>query len=89
MLTKKSKYAIYYVEPKAEYDELCSESPVEFDDDYRMPKKLFDELSPYYDKNSSEYSLTKQGEIYSDNPHHDLYMRKMFKLPLPMEYRYK
>ena len=88
-MIKKSKYAIYYVEPDSlKNDDQDSINDIcKYDSEYRMSKSLFDELAPYYDKNSQEFSITKQSEIYLNNPLHDLYMRKKFNLPLPMEYR--
>ena len=59
----------------------------EVEEDYECPmrKEVFEELSPFYDKSSHKYSITKQSEIYNNYPEYDLYLRKIFKLPLPME----
>ena len=81
----KSRYPIY------KWNSISvNASSNEVEEDYGecpMRKDVFEELSGFYDKSSHSYSITKQSEIYNNYPEYDLYLRKVFKLPLPMEYK--
>ena len=84
-MIKKSKYPIHKWESIT-----VNASDIEAQEDYGecpMRKDVFEELSEYYDITFHKYSITKQSEIYNKNPEYDLYLRKIFKLPLPMEFK--
>ena len=83
-MIKKSKYPIHRWESIP-----VNATDNEVKDDYGecpMRKDVFEELSGFYDKSSAKYSITRQSEIYNNYPEYDLYLRKVFKLPLPMSY---
>ena len=79
----KSKYAIYR---GASIPVNDSDKEIEDYGECPMRKDVFEELSVFYDKSSNKYSISKQSEVYTSNPEYDLYLRKVFNLPLPMEY---
>lgn len=54
--------------------------------DYVVSKEIYSELAPYYDKNSTQFSLTEQAKIFEKNPYIHEYLCRKFNLPLPMYY---